>query len=150
MTLPQEPSTDSASNSDDVSLAERTFEQELTDIERSLLELKERYSQVQRDEQLQAQLQERQAQVKQALQQTRLTTLKVELKQIQEKLDELEVNLESRLFSWGSLREPFWQVIRFGGVGVVIGWLLAFAVLQQPKPVPSAPATNPASQVPRP
>jgi len=28
------------------------------------------------------------------------------------------------LFSWDTLKRPFWQAIRFGSVGVIIGWLL--------------------------
>jgi len=40
----------------------------------------------------------------------------------------LETNLESQLFSWTSLKRPFWQIIRFGGLGVVIGWLLRSCV----------------------
>jgi hypothetical protein len=54
--------------------------------------------------------------------------IKAEFLQIQNQLQALEINLESRLFSWNSLREPFWQVIRFGGLGVIIGWLLKSCV----------------------
>jgi hypothetical protein len=50
--------------------------------------------------------------------------LQTELKQIKEQLETIELNLESQLFSWGSLKEPFWQAVRFGGLGVVIGWIL--------------------------
>ncbi|MCA1993960.1 MAG: DUF2203 domain-containing protein, partial [Coleofasciculus sp. S288] len=50
--------------------------------------------------------------------------LQAELKRIKEELETIELNLESRLFSWGSLKEPFWQAVRFGGLGVVIGWIL--------------------------
>ncbi|GAC1482640.1 MAG: hypothetical protein NVS2B14_21410 [Chamaesiphon sp.] len=46
------------------------------------------------------------------------------MKQIQDQIETLEVNLESQLFSWGSLKEPFWQAVRFGGLGVVVGWIL--------------------------
>jgi septal ring factor EnvC (AmiA/AmiB activator) len=109
-----------------------TFEQELEAVERSLHSLRDRSLQVQQDQQLETQLQERQEQIKD------------ELKNIQNRLDELEVNLESRLFSWGSLKEPFWQIVRFGGLGVVLGWFLAFAVIQSPKPTPQS--SIPASQ----
>jgi len=51
-------------------------------------------------------------------------TLKVELRQIKEQLEAIEINLESQLFSLGSLKEPFWQAVRFGGLGVVVGWIL--------------------------
>lgn len=118
------------------------FEQAIAEVERSLQALKARYTQVQRDQQEQAQLRQRQEQVERELQQTQQPALKAELQQIQDRLDELEVNLESQLFSWGSLKESFWQVIRFGGLGVVMGWLLAFAVLQSPRPEPPAPLPN--------
>ncbi|MGL4619237.1 MAG: DUF2203 domain-containing protein, partial [Chroococcidiopsis sp.] len=39
-------------------------------------------------------------------------------------LETIEVNLESQLFSWGSLKAPFWQAVRFGGLGVIVGWIL--------------------------
>lgn len=125
---PQEPLPDA---SDDL-----TFEQELAEVERSLQDLKARYAQVQQDQQQQAQLQQQRDQIRQALEQNGRSDLKVELKRVQEQLDALEVNLESRLFQWSSLKEPFWQIIRFGGLGVVIGWFLAFVILQQPKPAP--------------
>jgi seryl-tRNA synthetase len=121
-----------------------TFEQELEEVEQSLHALKDRYTQVQQDQQLETQFQERQKQIKHQLQRSSSPELKNELKNIQNRLDELEVNLESRLFSWGSLKEPFWQIVRFGGLGVVLGWFLAFAVIQTPKPTPQS--STPVSQ----
>lgn len=122
-----------------------TFEQELAEVERSLQDLKARYTQVQQDQQQQAQLQQQRDQIRQALEQGGRSDLKAELKQVQEQIDALEVNLESRLFQWSSLKEPFWQIIRFGGLGVVIGWLLAFVILQQPKPEPQPSSSLPPS-----
>jgi hypothetical protein len=118
-----------------------TFDQELAEVERSLHNLKERYVQVQQDQQTQAQLQERKAQINHQPQRIPSPEIKRELESIQNRLAELEVNLESRLFSWGSLKEPFWQIVRFGGLGIVLGWFLAFAVIQSPKrvPQPSSP-----------
>jgi hypothetical protein len=34
------------------------------------------------------------------------------------------VALESQLFSWNGIKEVFWQAIRFGGLGMVAGWVL--------------------------
>ncbi|AOY82860.1 DUF2203 domain-containing protein [Moorena producens JHB] len=121
------------------------FEEELGQIERSLNTLKKRYTQVQRDQRQQAQLQERREQVRKDLRKTKRNNtktnntktnntnsnrqaLKAELKQIQEQLEVLELNLESNLFSWHSLREPFWHGVRFGGLGLVIGWILRSCV----------------------
>jgi chromosome segregation ATPase len=47
-----------------------------------------------------------------------------QLQEISDRLEQLEADLESRLLSWSSLREPFWQIVRFGGLGVVIGVIL--------------------------
>jgi Sec-independent protein translocase protein TatA len=120
------------------------LEQTLQDVERSLQAFKARYAQVQADQQRQQELQQRLSQVQQEPQSPQT---QVEIQQIQEQLEALEVALESQLFSWGGLKEVFWQAIRFGGVGVAIGWLLAFAVLQPPKlpqpplaPIPENPA----------
>lgn len=147
MPLPP-PSSDSASShNNDVPLTE-TFDQEIAAIERSLHDLKERYLQVQQDEQTQAQLQERKDQLKRQRQRSPSAELKAELTRLQTQLDELEVNLESKLFSWGSLREPFWQIVRFGGLGVVVGWSIAFAVLQSPNPSPQPPTSTPQSSQP--
>ncbi|MFN5964006.1 MAG: DUF2203 domain-containing protein, partial [Pseudanabaena sp.] len=32
--------------------------------------------------------------------------------------------LESRLISWSSFQEIFWQVVRFVGIGIIIGVIL--------------------------
>jgi hypothetical protein len=36
-------------------------------------------------------------------------------------LEEVDLMLESRLLN---LWEPFWQAVRFGGLGIAIGWFL--------------------------
>ncbi len=47
---------------------------------------------------------------------------KAELKRLQKQLENLEDTLESQLLSWNNLKEPFWQVLRFVGLGLVLGW----------------------------
>lgn len=125
MTPPTEPSGPSPREPEpepsDISEAE--FEQQLAEVERSLVALKERYAQIQRDRQRQAELQQQLKQVKQEWQRTHLP-MRTELRRIKQQLETIELNLESRLFSWGSLKEPFWQAVRFAGLGIVIGWLL--------------------------
>lgn len=104
---------------------EDEFEQALSEVEQNLQALKERYEQVRRDRQRQVELQHRREQIRPSLRQSSdRQALQAELKQIKEQLETIELNLESRLFSWKSIREPFWQAVRFGGLGVVIGWLL--------------------------
>jgi chromosome segregation ATPase len=88
------------------------FEQAFEEVESLLQNLKERYLQIQIAKQRRTELQQR------------LHELQAELRQVKETLEALEVDLESRLFSWNSQREVFWQVIRFVGLGIVVG--LAF------------------------
>jgi DNA repair exonuclease SbcCD ATPase subunit len=98
------------------------FEQELEEVETSLRFLKDRYAQVQKDQQQKAQWQQELKSLKQNRKQT--PEMKAELTRLQQQLEAIEIGLESQLFSWTSLKRPFWQAVRFGGLGVIIGWLL--------------------------
>lgn len=108
--------------------SEDELKNSIAEVERSLVALKQRYAQVTHDKQQQAELQQQLKQVKREIDRSRSSHLRVqlkaELKQIQAQLETIEVNLESQLFSWGSLKAPFWQAIRFGGLGVIVGWIL--------------------------
>ncbi|AFY81878.1 hypothetical protein [Oscillatoria acuminata] len=130
MTLPSDPSDPSESREgppgpDSNPLGE--IERELQETERSLNHLKERIAQVQRDRQRQRELQNRRDDIRREVRQAKninpsvIPELKQELKQIQTTLEAIGFNLESELFSF---REPFWQALRFGGIGIIIGWLL--------------------------
>jgi len=118
------------------------FAQALDRVERSLQELKIRYIQVDQDQQQQATLQERQQQLKH---QPTLAA-RSELQQLEAQLEELEFKLESRLFTWHSVKEPFWQIVRFGGLGVLIGWFLAIGVINHPRPVSTPSTATPTAQ----
>lgn len=113
-------------NSDDSSDA--ALAEQLQRVEQSLLSLKARYAQIQTDQERQRDLQHRHRQHQHQLRHTRSRTdrriLQQDLQHLQNELDALEVDLESQLFSWSGLREVFWQAVRFGGIGVVIGWVL--------------------------
>lgn len=125
--MPQDPSQPLSAGSEPNQPPESAdeFEQALLEVEQSLELLKERYKQVQRDRQQQAELQQRREQIKNSGRRgSNRQSLQAQLKQIQEQLDIIELNLESKLFSWGSLKEPFWQAVRFGGIGIAIGWML--------------------------
>ena len=50
--------------------------------------------------------------------------LRQQLLELSDRLEQIEGDLESRLLSWSSFREPFWQIVRFGGIGVIIGVIL--------------------------
>lgn len=86
------------------------FEQALAEAERSLAELKQRYAQFWEAEG--------------KLPPSEGKSLRGALGAVQEKLEELDVYLKFLLFNWSDAKEPFWQAVRFGGLGVVIGWLL--------------------------
>jgi DNA repair exonuclease SbcCD ATPase subunit len=43
------------------------------------------------------------------------------IQKLRDRLDLLEVDLESRLLTWESFKQPFWQVVRFGGMGILVG-----------------------------
>jgi uncharacterized coiled-coil DUF342 family protein len=108
-------------------------ETQLQQLERALQELRQRLAQVRtlrsdRDR-LEQQQQEVRAQMQRMPKQRHSSSmhqqqLKQELAQISSQLELLEVDLESRLISWSSFREPFWQIVRFGGLGVLIGFAI--------------------------
>jgi protein subunit release factor A len=113
------------------------FAQELIKVEQSLADLRQRYHQVTRDSQHQEELQQREQQLRSQWQRSPTPELERQLQEIKEQLQDLEISLESALLSdrrlkslfWEGLRkgvigELFWQIVRFGGLGVVIGWLL--------------------------
>ena len=96
----------------------------LAEIERNLAAVKERYSQVQYYQKRKVELQHRLEEVRPEVRRQKTHKLREELQQIQTELETIELNLESSLFGWTSIKEPFWQALRFGGLGIVIGWLL--------------------------
>ncbi len=100
------------------------FEQSLEETQRSLESLKDRYFQVKEDLQKKQELQKLKLKLKQE-KNPKEYPLKTELNHIQQEIDNIELNLESHLFQWSQLQEPFWLIIRFGGLGIVIGYILA-------------------------
>lgn len=97
------------------------FEQALKQAEQNLLALKERYTQIKRDRERKQELELRKRQLESDSQ---APAAKTQLKEIEQELETIELNLESTLLNWSSFKEPFWLAVRFGGLGVVIGWLL--------------------------
>lgn len=91
-----------------------TFDAQLLQLETDVRNLRQRYDATRE------QLQEQQR-LTQRLQEPGLNA--ATLQRLQQQLDELELQLESSLFDWQTLREPFWQAVRFGGLGIVLGWL---------------------------
>jgi chromosome segregation ATPase len=117
------------------------FDQALAKLENGLEQLKHRYTQVrssyQRQQQLQQQLQKRQ----QDWERNPSPSLETQLQELATELQNLQVSLESALLSEAEFRrlfrkmtwewlssalfkEIFWQVLSFGGLGILIGWWL--------------------------
>lgn len=100
--------------------SDREIEKTLTEVGQSLEALRQRYLQVQQDWQRHAEL----VKYKQELEQKKAHNfekepIKTELNDIEKQISELEINLESVL-----LPDIFWQAVRFGGLGIAIGWFL--------------------------
>jgi hypothetical protein len=113
------------------------FEQSLRQVEDSLLQLKARYHHIQSHQAEQQSLLEQQQRLRDRLRAEPSLELKQQLQAIEDQLQELKIALESELLSDrqtkqlmgellrnGIIGEAFWQIIRFGGLGVVLGWLL--------------------------
>ncbi len=97
----------------------------LVELERSLTALKTRYTEITHAEQESADLQLALNAHKRQLKKHRQDPeLRAEIQRIQAEIERLELTLESRLLNWSSLRDLFWMAVRFGGLGIIIGWLL--------------------------
>ncbi len=118
--MPQQPSELNPETPED----ESEFVEALETVERSLVAVKERYTQIQVDRLRQAELGNLREDVRKSVRQNPTTQLKQELREIEQELEAIELNLESSLFSWASIKQPFWQAVRFGGLGILLGWML--------------------------
>lgn len=95
------------------------FEQSLREAQQQLTEVGDRYRQVVRDRHRWETLQEAQEAAHQEG-----TSARDQLRSLEAQILELQVNLESRLIDWPALKESFWQFLRFGGLGFLLGWFL--------------------------
>jgi hypothetical protein len=120
--------TDANAEPNSESDAEQNFGQMLQTLDGNVTKLKERYAQVQADQARQTELKTRKAEI------VDQPELAAELEKIEAELHELEVRLESQLFSWDSWKDYFWQTVRFLGLGMAIGWGMAFYVMKHPTP----------------
>jgi hypothetical protein len=50
--------------------------------------------------------------------------LKAELQTIQTRIDDIDTAIAAQLITWSSFKEPFWQIVRFGGLGFLLGVLV--------------------------
>jgi len=104
---------------------ELNIEDAIARLEAQLEQVKQRHQQIINDQQRKEELIARKEQIKTLKAENNPPdSVKSELKYIEEELDAIEIRLESELFKWSSLSEPFWQIVRFGGIGIIIGWIL--------------------------
>jgi predicted RNase H-like nuclease (RuvC/YqgF family) len=92
------------------------LERDIDELEQSISALKHRYASIQVAQQEQVVLQRDRNELKQKG--NKHPEVRHELKMIQSRLEELETILESQLWKW----DPFWDVVRFMGLGIAIGW----------------------------
>jgi protein subunit release factor A len=109
----------------------------LAALTQSLQKLQTRYDEVQSQRAKQQQIQEYGTDVEARLQGEVQAELDQELARIRSELEALSLELESELLTdrqlqkmfWDGLRrglmgDVFWQIVRFGGLGLVLGWAL--------------------------
>jgi chromosome segregation ATPase len=100
------------------------FDREIAELEQTIFALKQRHTDTQLAAQEQAVLTRQRNELKHKG--SKHPEVKQELEQIKSRLTELDLTLESRLLNeWRLMWEPFWQAVRFGGLGIAIGWVLA-------------------------
>ena len=117
--------------------SESDFALSLAALTQSLQTLQTRYDEVQSHRAKQQQLDEHRADLEARWQNEQRPELEQELQQMKTQLAELSLQLESELLTdkqlqqvfWDGLRQGlmgdvFWQIVRFGGLGIVVGWLL--------------------------
>ncbi len=111
------PNPDSVETENDL---DSNVEKILMDVGHSLSELEDRYEQVRQDWQRYTELQQHQEELQaKKVHNVEKEPIKTELRHLIEELEALEMNRDSVL-----LPDLFWQAVRFGGLGIVIGWLL--------------------------
>ena len=117
--------------------SESDFALSLAALTQSLQTLQTRYDEVQSHRAKQQQLDEHRADLEARWQNEQRPELEQELQQMKTQLAELSLQLESELLTDKQLQQVFWdglrqglmgdvflQIVRFGGLGIVVGWLL--------------------------
>lgn len=107
----------------------------LAALAQSLQKLQTRYDEVQSQREKQQQVQEYRTDLEVRLDSEKQPELEQELERIRLELEQLSLQLESELLTdrqlqkifWDGLRQGlmgdiFWQIIRFGGLGLILGW----------------------------
>jgi septal ring factor EnvC (AmiA/AmiB activator) len=100
------------------------FDREIAQLEQTLSALKQRQAEIGFARQEQIVLERQRNELKHKG--SKRPEVQQELAQIRSRLEQLELTLESRLLNeWKLMWEPFWQAVRFGGLGIAIGWFIS-------------------------
>ena len=100
------------------------FDREIAQLEQTLSALKQRQAEIEVAQQEQIVLERQRNELKHKGSQR--PAVQQELAQIRSRLEQLELTLESRLLNeWKLMWEPFWQAVRFGGLGIALGWFIS-------------------------
>lgn len=109
---------------------EHKFESALEATSQQLHDLRKRYDRFKTDQHHYDQLHQRLQATEQRSASPSSTDLHRELHELRQQLTDLELQLESQLFSWDGFSDVFWLAIRFGGLGILLGWLLHWLIQQ--------------------
>ncbi len=96
------------------------FDREIAELEAAISALKQRQAEIELAEREQVVLERQRNELKHKG--SKHPEVKQELAQIRSRLEELDLLLESRLLN---MWEPFWQAVRFVGLGIAIGWFIS-------------------------
>lgn len=113
------------------------FAEAIQEVEKALDRLKDRYRQITDARREKTELEAELGRKEREFQDNPLPSLETELTGIKERIQEIAVILESDLLDNEEsqrlyadllrrdlLGEIFWQILRFGGIGAVLGWVL--------------------------
>ncbi len=96
------------------------FDREIAELAAAISALKQRQAEIELAEREQVVLERQRNELKHKG--SKYPEVKQELVQIRSRLEELDLILESRLLN---MWEPFWQAVRFGGLGIAIWWFIS-------------------------
>jgi chorismate mutase len=100
------------------------FDREIADLEQAISKLKHRQAEIELAERERVVLERQSNELKH--QGSKHPEVKQELRTIRSRIEQLDLTLESRLLNeWKLMWEPFWQAVRFGGLGIAIGWFIS-------------------------
>ncbi len=75
----------------------------------------------QRLQEIEEQIQEVKLGISLGYRRDRLEQGQLQLEQSSKQLEEIYTEIASYLFNWSSLKVPFWQIVRFTGLGFLLG-----------------------------